>query len=51
MISPFTIIVTILCFILSIPIGGWLARRRVIRDWTLAQELEWWLNLITGKNR
>lgn len=29
--------------------GGWLARRRVIRGWTLAQELEWWISLIMGR--
>ena len=45
-----TAIVTIICFVVSIPIGGWLARRQLYHDWTLDQEIQWWINFIGGRH-
>jgi uncharacterized protein YneF (UPF0154 family) len=47
--SVITIIVTVICFIISIPIGGWLARRQLCRDWTLDQEIQWWIDFISRR--
>jgi hypothetical protein len=41
-----TVLLTLVGFVVSIPIGGWLARRQVISDWTLDDEIEWWINLV-----
>ena len=43
------IIVTIICFLMGIVLGGFLARKRVKPDWTIDQEIKWWIGLFTGK--
>jgi len=45
------IFMTIICFLVGIVLGGFLARKRVISNWTLNQELRWWIELILGKGR
>ena len=47
--TAITIIITIVGFVASVPVGGYLARKQVISDWTLDQEIQWWIDLVRGK--
>ena len=47
----FVILLTVVCFILSLPIGGYLARRQVLPHWTLDDEIAWWIKFIKSGGR
>jgi len=41
------IIATLTCFVGGLLVGGWWAHYRQDKTWSVGQEVDWWLNLIT----